>query len=313
MTAIPGRRIGSAPTKTKDVSGRVVGGRTPFGRWFRSLGWRHLVSWLALLFALFPVVWVVSASFNPLQTLNSQLLIPTTLTLANYRELLFEDVPYTNWYLNTLVIAGGASLVITFLSALAAYAFSRMRFRGRRVGLLSVLLIQMFPQTLAFVAIFLIMAQIKGVFPAVGLGTPWGLFLVYLGGALGVNTWLMKGFFDTIPVDLDESARIDGASHNQIFFRIIVPLVAPILAVVFFLSFIFLINDFVLASAVLGQGSPDNFTLSIGLFQFLGDQFNQRWGPFAAGALMAGVPVVIAFLFLQKYIVSGLTQGGVKG
>jgi arabinogalactan oligomer/maltooligosaccharide transport system permease protein len=106
---------------------------------------------------------------------------------------------------------------------------------------------------------------------------------------------------------------VDGASHNQIFFRIILPLVAPILAVVFLLSFIFLINDFVLADAVLGQGDPGNYTLSVGLFRFLNDQFNQRWGLFAAGSLMAGIPVVILFLFLQRFIVSGLTQGAVKG
>jgi arabinogalactan oligomer/maltooligosaccharide transport system permease protein len=279
----------------------------------RTLGWRHLVAWLGLAFAMFPIIWVVSASFNPLQTLTSQTLIPSSLSFENYTELLFGEVPYTNWYLNTVLIAGGASLVMTFLSALAAYAFSRMRFVGRRVGLMSVLLIQMFPQILAFVAIFLIMVQIKGVFPSIGLGTRSGLALVYLGGALGVNTWLMKGFFDTVPKTLDESAMVDGASHNQIFFRIILPLVAPILAVVFLLSFIFLSNDFVLADAVLGQGDPGNYTLSVGLFRFLNDQFNQRWGLFAAGSLMAGIPVVILFLFLQRFIVSGLTQGAVKG
>ncbi|MEX1093584.1 MAG: sugar ABC transporter permease [Acidimicrobiia bacterium] len=310
---MPQSRPTTSSARSRAVTGRVIGGRNPLLHWLRSTGWRHLVAWIALGFALFPVVWVISASFNPLQTLTSQQLIPSTFTFDNYTELLFGDVPYVDWYVNTLSIAGGASLLITFLSALAAYAFSRMRFKGRRVGLLTVLLIQMFPQTLAFVAIFLIMVQISDVFPAVGLGTRSGLFLVYLGGALGVNTWLMKGFFDTIPRELDESAWVDGASHNQVFFRIILPLVAPILAVVFVLSFIFLINDFVLASAVLGQGDPGNFTLSIGLFQYLGDQFNQRWGPFAAGALMAGVPVVILFLFLQKYIVSGLTQGAVKG
>lgn len=272
-----------------------------------------MVAWLALIFALFPVVWVISASLNPLQTLTSQTLIPEYLTLDNYRELFDGSVPYPNWYMNTILIAGGAALIQVFLSALAAYAFSRMRFRGRRVGLMSVLLIQMFPQTLAFVSIFLIMAQIGSVFPSIGLGSRSGLLLVYLGGALGVNTWLMKGFFDTIPTDLDESARVDGASHNQIFFRIILPLVAPILAVVGLLSFIVGLNDFVLASAVLGQGSPENFTLSVGLFRYLGDQFNQRWGPFAAGSVLAGIPVVFLFLFLQRYIVSGLTQGAVKG
>ena len=300
-------------TQAKGSTGAVVGGSSSFGRWARNIGWRHLVGWAALIFALFPVLWIISASFNPLGTLTSQAWIPDTLTFDNYEELLFGDVPYTNWYMNTILIAGGASLIMTFLSALAAYAFSRMRFAGRRVGLLSVLLIQMFPQTLAFVAIFLIMVQIKGVFPAIGLGTRSGLMLVYLGGALGVNTWLMKGFFDTIPKDLDESAKVDGASHHQVFFLITLRLVAPILAVVFLLSFIFLLNDFVLADAVLGQGSPENYTLSVGLFRFVSDQFNQRWGQFAAGSLMAGVPVVILFLFLQKYIVSGLTQGAVKG
>jgi arabinogalactan oligomer/maltooligosaccharide transport system permease protein len=282
-------------------------------RWLRTLGWRHAVGGVAVLFALFPAIWVVSASFNPLGTLTSQKLIPDSPTLAHYRNLLTGDIPYTNWYVNTMLICGGAALLNTFLSALAAYAFSRMRFKGRRSGLLSVLLVQMFPQTLAFVAIFLIMVQIGNVFPGIGLGSRAGLLLVYMGGALGVNTWLMKGFFDTIPTDLDESARVDGASHNQIFVLIILPLVAPILVVVFLLSFIFLVNDFILASAVLGQGSPEDFTLSVGLFRFLSDQFNARWGLFAAGALLAGLPVLIMFQFLQRYIVSGLTQGAVKG
>jgi len=300
---------------TSIVSGSrpVVAGSSRFIRWMRRLGWRHLVAWAALAFAIFPVIWTISASFNPLGTLTSQKLIPAHPNFDNYRQLLFEDVPYVAWYVNTMLIAGGAALVNTLLSALAAYAFSRMRFKGRRTGLLSVLLIQMFPQVLAFVAIFLMMTAIKGVFPAIGLGSRMGLLLVYLGGAMGVNTWLMKGFFDTIPVDLDESAKVDGATHGQIFMRIIMPLVAPILAVVFLLSFIFLINDFVLAAAVLGQGSPENFTLAVGLFRFLSDQFNLRWGPFAAGAILAGIPVVVLFQFLQRYIVSGLTQGAVKG
>ena len=313
MTSIPETRDLPVSAPATTIRPVAVATRGPVRRWVRELGWRHLVTWLALIFALFPVIWVVSASLNPFQTLTSQRLFPETLTFDNYTQLFSGQVPYVNWYVNTLVIAGGASLVMTFMSGLAAYAFSRMRFSGRRVGLLSVLLIQMFPQVLAFVAMFLIMVQVGNVFPSIGFGTRVGLTLVYLGGALGVNTWLMKGFFDTVPRELDESAMVDGASHNQVFFRIILPLVAPILAVVFLLSFILLINEFVLASAVLGQGSPENFTLSVGLFRFLSDEFNQRWGPFAAGALMAGVPVVILFLFLQKYIVSGLTQGAVKG
>ncbi len=291
---------------------RALRSQNRFQKWFRELGWRHLVGLAALVFALFPVVWIISASVNPLGTLTSQKLIPDSPNLDSFRDL-FEEVPYRAWYTNTMIIAGGAAALQVLLSALAAYAFSRMRFKGRRTGLLAVLLIQMFPQAVALVPIFLMMVSIKGVFPAIGLGSQAGLLLIYLGGALGMNTWLMKGFFDTVPVDLDESAKVDGATHNQIFFRIILPLVAPILAVIFLLSFIFLINDFLLADAVLGQGDSEKFTLAIGLQRYLSDQFNLRWGPFAAGALLLGVPVVVLFQFLQRYIVSGLTQGGVKG
>jgi len=302
----------STSTKVARRPVEVVKAPSRFGKWFRDTGWRHLVTWAALVFALFPVLWVISAAFNPLGTLTTQKLIPDSFTLQNFKDL-FDDTDYGSWYVNTMLIAGGAAALQVLLSAFAAYAFSRMRFRGRRTGLLSVLLVQMFPQLLAFVAIFLMMVSIKNVLPGIGLGTRAGLLLVYLGGAMGVNTWLMKGFFDTIPIDFDESAKVDGASHSQIFFRIIVPLVAPILAVIFLLSFIFLINDFVLADAVLGQGSPKNYTMAIGLFRFLSDQFNLRWGPFAAGALLGGLPIIVLFMFLQKYIVSGLTQGGVKG
>ena len=302
----------STPIASPKPEVRRPGGPVRFSRWFRKLGWRHLVAWLALVFALFPAVWVVSAAFNPLGTLRSQQLIPDGATLENFRDL-FDQTDFLAWYGNTMLIAGGAAALQVLLSSFAAYAFSRMRFKGRRTGLLSVLLVQMFPQLLAFVAIFLMMVQIKDFFPGIGLGTRAGLLLVYMGGAMGVNTWLMKGFFDTIPVDLDESAKVDGATHSQIFFRIVMPLVAPILAVVFLLSFIFLINDFVLADAVLGQGSPENYTLSIGLYRFLSDQFNLRWGPFAAGSLLAAVPIILLFLFLQRYIVSGLTAGSVKG
>jgi arabinogalactan oligomer/maltooligosaccharide transport system permease protein len=282
-------------------------------RWAHELGWRHLVAILALAFALFPVIWVISASINPIgSTLSSQKLIPSNPSFGNFRDL-FSTTPFGRWMVNTILIAGGAAFINTALAAFAAYAFSRMRFRGRRTGLLSVLLVQMFPQVLAFVAIFVLMNSIGNVFPGIGDGTRLGLVLVYLGGAMGVNTWLMKGFFDTIPVDLDESAKVDGASHAQIYFKIIVPLVVPILAVVFFLSFIALFNDYVLARAVLGVGNEQNFTLSVGLYNFVSDRFNARWGIFAAGALVASIPIVILFQFLQRYIVSGLTQGAVKG
>ncbi len=320
--AMPAGRVAEAEPKVATLNKR------PFSRWYRELGWRHLVGIAAILFAVFPVVWIVSASVNPSGSLVGQKIWPDNPTLDNFRELLDQNferagvdigsqgetkIPYTSWYRNTMLVAGAAAIGQTFLSALAAYAFSRLRFVGRRIGLLTVLLVQMFPQLLAFTAIFVLVTDMKDIFPAVGLGTLAGLILVYLGGALGVNTWLMKGFFDTIPKDLDEAAKVDGASPNQIFFQVVLPLAAPILAVIALLSFIFTINDFVIASAVLGQGDSESFTLAIGLNGFLGDAFAKRWGVFAAGSVLAAIPVITIFLFLQRFIVSGLTQGGVKG
>lgn len=284
--------------------------RTTPQRWFREIGWRHLVGVAALAFALFPVAWVLSASVNPTSTLSGQQLIPSAPTLDNFRSLF--QTQFWTWFRNSLVVAGVGALGTVVLAALAAYAFSRLRFTGRRAGLLSLVLVQMFPQLLAFVAIYLMMIAIGDVAPAIGTGTISGLILVYLGGAMGVNTWLIKGFFDTIPHDLDESARVDGATHWQIYSRIIIPLAAPILAVVGLLAFITILNDFVIANAVLSQ-NEGSWTLSIGLFRFIEDRYGARWGPFAAGAVIGSIPTVLLFMYLQKYIVSGLTQGSVKG
>jgi arabinogalactan oligomer/maltooligosaccharide transport system permease protein len=156
------------------------------------------------------------------------------------------------------------------------------------------------------------MTRVKGLFPGIGLGTVWGLIFIYLGGALGVNTWLMKGFFDTLPRELDESAKVDGATHAQIFFRIILPLGAPVLAVIGLLSFIASQAEFLLADVILGQNNEQR-TLAVGLSRYILAGFSNRWGVFAAGALIGAIPVIVIFLFLQRFIVSGLTSGAVKG
>ncbi len=286
--------------------------RRSFGKWFKNTGWRHIVACIAVVFALFPVVWVVSAAFTTNPTISSGNLIPKEPTLDNFTRLLNNpDQPYVNWYVNTMLIATLTAVMTVLIAAGAAYAFSRFRFKGRKVGLVFLLLVQMFPQFLTLVAIYLIMAQVSDVFAGLGLDSLAGLMLVYLGGAMGVNAWLIKGFFDTIPMEIDESAKVDGASHGQIFWGVILPLAAPVLAVVGLLSFIFTINEFIIASALLQ--SPTKLTLAVGLQQFIGERYSENWGPFAAGALLAAIPVVILFIFLQKFMVGGLTQGAVKG
>jgi len=279
-------------------------------KWFSRVGWRHGVAALALIFSLFPIVFVVSAALNPLGTLSSTAAVPTGASLGNFGNLL-ADTDFARWFGNSVLIAGVSALASVFLSALAAYAFSRMRFRGRRIGLLALLLIQMFPQFLAIVAIFLMFSTITDLWPAIGFNQAWGLILLYLGGALGVNTWLMKGFFDTVPRELDESATMDGASHAQTFFRILLPLVAPILAVTGLLAFIGTINEFLIANVFLTDTGAK--TLSVGMYGLVAGERNNNFGMFCAGTLLTAVPTVLVFQFLQRYIVNGLTAGAVKG
>jgi arabinogalactan oligomer/maltooligosaccharide transport system permease protein len=284
-------------------------------RWFAATGWRHVVGVVMLFVALFPVWFVVIAAFSEDGTLSGQTLLPESFSLKQFRELV-DTYPYWNWFFNSLIV----SLVVAFgtvlLAALAAYSFSRLRFKGRRPGVLALLLVQMFPASLAFVAIYIMVDQLDNTYPSIGAGTIVAIMLFYLGGALGANAWLIKGFFDTIPRDLDESAQIDGASHNQTFFRIILPLAAPVLAIIFLLSFISSQSEFLVASVVMiGEdiSSPD-VTAAVGLNGLLaGDRYDLRWGPFAIGACILAIPSVLLFQFLQRYIVSGITTGAVKG
>ncbi|MDO5286322.1 MAG: sugar ABC transporter permease [Actinomycetia bacterium] len=296
------------------MSAPVIPSKRPFslGRWFTQTGWRHLVGLVATVFAAFPLVYVLSASLNPSGTLTGSNRLFQVFSLENYRILLTTpSQPYGRWYLNTLLVATSSALGTVFLGALAAYAFSRMRFTGRRVGLLSLLLVQMFPQMLGMVAIFLLLTWLGDIVPVLGLGSGVALVMIYLGGAMGVNTYLMYGFFNTVPLSLDEAARVDGAGHARIFFTIILRLVAPILAVVGLLSFISSVNEFIIASVVLG-GDPQGQTLAVGLYQFVSQLFNTNFPVFTAGAVLAAIPVMALFLYLQKYIVSGLTAGAVK-
>lgn len=286
--------------------------RRNFGAWFKDKGWRHLVGVAMGAFALLPLAYVLSAALNPSGTLVTTNGLFSTISFGNFQDLFADpQKPFAKWFMNTLVIGLVTSAGTVFLGALAAYSFSRMRFRGRRMGLLTLMLLQMFPQMLGVVAIFLLLSGISDVVPWLGLGSQIGLIMVYLGGALGVNTYLMYGFFNTIPTSLDEAARIDGASHIQVFFTIILRLVTPILAIVGLLSFITATGEFLIASIVLND--PDTQTLAVGLYSFVGDNQSRTWGVFSAGAVLAALPVMALFLFLQRYITSGLIAGSVKG
>ena len=286
--------------------------RRSVGRWFADTGWRHVVAIVISIFAIFPLLYVLSASLNPQGTLTGSNQLFSAIGIDSYVRILTDpQIPYPMWFLNTIVVATVTGFVMVFIGALAAYAFSRMRFAGRRVGLITIVVVQMFPQLLAVVAIFLMMSTIGDWFPAIGLNTLSGLILIYLGGALGVNTYLMYGFFNTIPKELDEAAKIDGAGHARIFFTIILRLVAPILAVVGLLSFIGIVNEYVIASVMLID--PEKQTLVVGLTKLVSNPRYADWSAFSAGAVMAAIPVVVVFLLLQKYIVGGLTAGATKG
>jgi arabinogalactan oligomer/maltooligosaccharide transport system permease protein len=293
---------------------------------------RYIIALILIVFALFPVVWIISASLNPLDSLGTQTLIPENANLENYEKLLTDNpfsqiFPFKSWLLNSLKIATITTLFSVSITTLAAYSFSRFRFRQRENMLRGILLVQVFPSLLAMVAIFLLIQQIGDVMPVanrdlpllgvqsgdpiIGLNTHTGLILVYLGGAMGINIWLMKGFFDSIPREIDESAMVDGATHWQIFSRLLLPLMRPIIVVVAILTFIFVYSDFVLANVLLQTTSQ--YPLTVGLWIFTSGQFSQQWGVFAAGALMGALPIVIVYLLLQDQIVGGLTQGSVKG
>lgn len=284
-----------------------------FRKWLRVLAWRHLIALLAIAFALFPLVWMASASFDQLGKINTQSLIPQYRGLDNYR-LLWEnpDQPYWRWMRNSVLIASINAVVQLAIGATAAYALSRFRYRGRKTTLMTILIIQMFPQLLAVTAFYVILADLRESIPFMDFGNPIALLVIFAGGALGINAWMLKGFFDSIPSEIDESAKIDGASHGQIYVRIILPLALPMLSVVALLSFIGTMNEFLLTSVILG-GNQDSITLAVGMRQFIETDFQENWGAFAAGALIATLPVMLLFIWLQRFVVSGLTAGSLKG
>jgi arabinogalactan oligomer/maltooligosaccharide transport system permease protein len=281
-------------------------------KWMRENLWRHSIAIATCLFSLFPLYLVILSSLKTSGSLQVGSFIPHEVSLDNFR-FLFESpkTPYVLWFKNSLVIASTVAISSVFIGAASAYAFSRLKFKGKKLGIRLLLLVQMFPAVLAISAVYVIMERVYTFAPNIGLGSQGGLILVYLGGSMGVNIWLLKGFVDSIPAELDEAAKIDGASPVQTYWLIFLPLATPVLAVVCLLSFIGTFNEFILARLFLVE--MEGRTIAVGLQQFIGGQYASNWGPFAAGSILASIPIVIIFLSLQRFIVNGLTAGSVKG
>ena len=276
--------------------------------------------WLFLLLILFPFFMIISVS---LRTGNfaTGALIPETPTLEHWYlalgipwetadgSIIQPPFPVLHWLWNSIKVAVVSSVLIVALSTTGAYAFARLRFRFREHMLTAMMILQMFPAVLALVAIYSLFDKIGNYIPWLGLDSLGAVTVAYLGG-LALHIWLIKGYFETIDRSLEEAAAIDGATPWQAFRYVLLPLSVPILAVVFILAFIASIAEYPVASVLLQ--SMDNLTLAVGTRQYLNPQ-NYLWGDFAAAAVLSGLPISIIFLACQRWIVGGLTSGGVKG
>lgn len=264
----------------------------------------HLFLIVFTLLTLFPIYWVFQIAFSTGGGLSAEFsLLPKEFTFDNFANLMFEK-PFFTWLLNSVVISLFTTLIGLFLAATAGYAFSRFNFPGKRTGLMAFLVTQMFPGTMMMIPLYIILDYLHLV------DTMAGLILVYSTTSIPFSVWMLKGYFDTIPRDLEEAALIDGASKSLIFWRVILPLSKPALAITGLFSFMTAWNEFILAATFMN--SEKSYTLPVGLQQLVG-QFSSEWGLFAAGSLLVSIPVVALFFALQKNLVGGLTSGGVKG
>jgi arabinogalactan oligomer/maltooligosaccharide transport system permease protein len=250
-----------------------------------------------------PILIIISASINTSASLFSSNIIPTHPTLANFARL-FAKTDFLIWMKNSAIVCIGGSLLALVLSVAMGYAFSRFRFHGRRYGLLILILIQMLPSSVMIVAIYRLLQAIGQ------LNQYSGLIVVYGGLTVPFNAWLMRGYFNSIPYELEESAYIDGAGLWRAFVSVALPLATPMIAVVFIFNLIGFFNDYILASIVFT--GKQHYTVALGM-RFFQNPYAGNWTMFAAGALLASLPITIIFYSLQRFLVEGLTQGALKG
>lgn len=271
----------------------------------RDLWLSRVFIWIVLAIVLFPILFIVGASLAQGDTFSqSGSIFPSKITFDNYVKVIQETDFATVWVKNSLLICFSVSFIQLFLTVPAAFAFSRLKFWGRRSGLMTLLLLQMFPGTMAISAILAI------AFKAGFMDNLGGLIILMCGGS-AYNIWLMKGYMDGIPKELDEAAYVDGASTLQAFIKIIVPMCKSMMVVIFIFVFIGSYSEFIYTSALMKD--PGNQTIATGLYQFVKDKFSTNWTEFAAASVMATLPIVIVFTLSQKFIAKGLVAGAVKG
>jgi len=265
----------------------------------------HVFLWAACLVALFPVSRIITISLRPGNRLLSSdmSLIPDDASLESYIKILTEK-PFLQWLYNSLLITVTTSMIGVCLAATAAYAFSRFKFPGRKSGLLFLMTTQMIPGAMLLLPIYLVLTKM-------GLNNTYtGLVVAYSVTTLPFSIWILKGYFDTVPKSLEEAARIDGCTEFGAFYRILLPLSKPSLAIVFLFNFTQAWNEYLVASTILQDSRLRTWPL--GLYELQGN-FNSEWGLFAAGSVLISIPVILLFLYSSKYMISGLTLGGVKG
>jgi len=294
----------------------IVTGRKQRWRVFAA----HAFLWALIALTLFPLLAVISISLRPGNFATGSL-IPSEISFEHWKlalgiphqtadgSLVQPPFPVLRWLWNSVKVATIAAFLIVAISTTAAYAFARLRFRFKEGILSSMLLLQMFPAVLALVAIYAIFETIGNHVPWLGIETHGGLILAYIGG-VATHIWTIRGYFETIPVEIEECAKVDGATHWQAFRYVLLPMAVPILMVTFVLAFIGTIIEYPVASVLLREET--NLTLAVGSKYYLHDQ-KFLWGDFAAAAVLSGLPITAVFLLAQRWIVSGLTAGGVKG
>ena len=269
----------------------------------RMLWMGRVVIWVTIIIVLFPVLWIVMSSFSAGDSFFLSSLFPKKFSIEHYTSL-FQETNFMLWTWNSVKLCLIVAAIQLAMTSLAAYAFSRLRFTGRKYGLMSLLVLQVFPSSMAVAGYYILIYEF-------GLVDSNAALIFVLAGGSAYNIWLLKSYMDGLPKELDEAAMVDGATHFQVFRKIILPLAAPQLAVIFLFSFIATYSEYLITSILIL--SPGNMTLALGLETVFSDQFAAHWTTFSAAAVLSSIPIMIVFMCLQKYIQSGLVSGGVKG